>query len=100
MTEKILTALRTDNQFIAHRVPVKQHLKHGDNLLWIVFASAFQKGRDLQKRHGKLNLWNGDPSRLYVRKAGYKYVLTAPPVSFQDSKEYTPAMDGIGVPCS
>ncbi|KAF9782269.1 beta-mannosidase [Thelephora terrestris] len=68
--EKIL---ETDNQFIAHRVPVKQHLKHGNNLLGIVFANAFQRGRDLQKRHGKLSLWNGDSSRLHVRKAGYNY---------------------------
>lgn len=76
---------RTDNQFIAHRVPVKQHLKHGDNSLEIVFASAFRKGRDLQKQHGRLALSNGDSSRLHVRKAGYKYVLIHASLSFTKS---------------
>jgi len=63
-------------------VPVKQHLNEGDNSLEIVFASAFLKGRELQEQHGKFNLWNGDSSRLYVRKAGYKYVLIPANLSF------------------
>lgn len=33
------------------------------------------KGREIEKEHGKLNLWNGDSSRLHVRKAQYKYVF-------------------------
>ncbi|KAI0723105.1 glycoside hydrolase family 2 protein [Earliella scabrosa] len=65
--------LETENQFIAHRVPVKEHLKAGDNTLLLTFSSAFRKGRALEKEHGKLNLWNGDSSRLHVRKAQYNY---------------------------
>lgn len=34
-----------------------------------------KKGRDLEKEHGKFNLWNGDSSRLHVRKAQYKWVI-------------------------
>lgn len=33
------------------------------------------KGREIEKERGKLNLWNGDSSRLHVRKAQYKYVF-------------------------
>ncbi|KAH9849972.1 glycoside hydrolase family 2 protein [Lenzites betulinus] len=68
--EKIL---ETDNQFVAHRVPVKSHLKVGENTLLLTFASAFRKGREIEEKHGKLNLWNGDSSRLHVRKAQYNY---------------------------
>nr|GAT59392.1 glycoside hydrolase family 2 protein [Mycena chlorophos] len=65
--------LRTENQFVSHRVAVKQHLKDGPNELVIHFDSAFAKGRELEKQNGKLNLWNGDSSRLHVRKAQYNY---------------------------
>lgn len=64
--------LETENQFISHRIPVKSILKQGSNELLITFASAFRKGREAEKAHGKLNLWNGDSSRLHVRKAQYK----------------------------
>ncbi|CCM04064.1 uncharacterized protein FIBRA_06223 [Fibroporia radiculosa] len=65
--------LETDNQFISHRVPVKQYVKVGDNELLIKFASAFRKGREIEKAHTKYNLWNGDSSRLHIRKAQYNY---------------------------
>ncbi|KAL0950040.1 hypothetical protein HGRIS_010048 [Hohenbuehelia grisea] len=65
--------LDSHNQFISYRVPVKSNLKVGDNELVLEFESAFRKGRDTEKEHGKLNLWNGDSSRLYVRKAQYNY---------------------------
>ncbi|CAA7259722.1 unnamed protein product [Cyclocybe aegerita] len=65
--------LQTDNQFIAHRVPVKSDLHVGDNELLLYFASAFLKGRDIENAHEKYVLWNGDSSRLHVRKAQYNY---------------------------
>ncbi|KAJ7068225.1 glycoside hydrolase family 2 protein [Mycena amicta] len=65
--------LRTQNQFVSYRVSVKQHLKEGENELVINFDSAYTKGRELEKQHEKYNLWNGDSSRLHVRKAQYKY---------------------------
>ncbi|THH31326.1 hypothetical protein EUX98_g2891 [Antrodiella citrinella] len=65
--------LQTENQFVSHRVPVKDHLKAGTNDLLINFASAFRKGREVEQQHEKLNLWNGDSSRLHVRKAQYNY---------------------------
>lgn len=78
-------------------MPVKQHLERGDNSLEIAFASAFLKGRDLQKEHGQFDLWNGDPSRLHVRKAGYKYAMTSSIILFRNPKERTTAMGGTGV---
>ncbi|KAG2042900.1 glycoside hydrolase family 2 protein [Suillus americanus] len=65
--------LDTKSQFIAYRAPVKQYLKLGANELVISFSSAFLKGRELEQAHGKLHLWNGDSSRLHVRKAQYNY---------------------------
>ncbi|RDB22567.1 Beta-mannosidase B [Hypsizygus marmoreus] len=65
--------LEASNQFVSHRVPVKEHLKVGANELTLHFESAFLKGRDIEKQHEKLALWNGDSSRLHVRKAQYNY---------------------------
>ncbi|KAF8974313.1 beta-mannosidase [Flammula alnicola] len=65
--------LKAENQFIAHRVAVKSKLKVGVNELLIHFESAFLKGRDVEKAHEKYALWNGDSSRLHVRKAQYNY---------------------------
>ena len=41
------------------------------------FESAFLKGRDVEKAHEKYVLWNGDSSRLHVRKAQYKSVISS-----------------------
>ena len=38
-----LLARRTNNQFVAHRVPVKDHVKAGENSLILTFSSAFRK---------------------------------------------------------
>ncbi|PCH41492.1 glycoside hydrolase family 2 protein [Wolfiporia cocos MD-104 SS10] len=65
--------LETENQFISHRVSVQQLLVVGANELEIQFISAFRKGREIEKAHQKYNLWNGDSSRLHVRKAQYNY---------------------------
>lgn len=63
---------RTDNQFVGHRVPVKNKLQVGTNELYLHFESAFLKGRDVEKTHEKYAVSNGDSSRLHVRKAQYK----------------------------
>lgn len=65
--------LESDNQFVSHRVSVVGLLKSTDNELVINFESAFRKGREIEAQHEKLNLWNGDSSRLHVRKAQYNY---------------------------
>ncbi|KAH6914948.1 beta-mannosidase [Coprinopsis sp. MPI-PUGE-AT-0042] len=66
--------LSSENQFVSYRVPVKDILQPGSNELILHFESAFLKGRDVEKANGgKLLLWNGDSSRLHVRKAQYNY---------------------------
>ncbi|KAG8218701.1 glycoside hydrolase family 2 protein [Butyriboletus roseoflavus] len=70
---KFQTSISTENQFITYRTPVRPLLRVGANDLLITFASAFKKGRALEKANGKLHLWNGDSSRLHVRKAQYNY---------------------------
>ncbi|KIY44971.1 beta-mannosidase [Fistulina hepatica ATCC 64428] len=67
---KILDAY---NQFLSYRVSVKPLLKEGTNELVLKFDSAFIVGRRQEQKHGKFKLWNGDSSRLHVRKAQYNY---------------------------
>ncbi|KAG8751587.1 hypothetical protein FRC11_009244, partial [Ceratobasidium sp. 423] len=65
--------LEADNMFLPYRVPVKEYLVEGSNELLLTFPSTFIKGRELQEKHGKFALWNGDSSRLHVRTAQYTY---------------------------
>jgi len=65
--------LESDNMFVPVRVAVKDKLKAGANTLYVQFESAMRHGREREAQHGKLHLWNGDSSRLYVRKAQYHY---------------------------
>lgn len=66
--------LDTDNMFKQFKVNVSDSVKFGArNCLKIVFKSALLTGRKLEKQHGRLNCFNGEPSRLYVRKAQYHY---------------------------
>lgn len=66
--------LQSDNMFVPARVSVKPLLQAKGNVLDIQFASALRRGKELEAQHGgKRPLWNGDSSRLYVRKAQYHY---------------------------
>jgi beta-mannosidase len=65
--------LVSDNMFLPHRVPVQEYLRPGENELRILFESALSKGRSLQAELGETAVWNGDSSRVYVRKAQYHY---------------------------
>lgn len=59
--------------FHEHRVDVSRVLKAGSNDLAIVFESALKRGRAEVAEKGYLICWNGEPSRLYVRKAQYHW---------------------------
>ncbi|MEZ4676708.1 MAG: hypothetical protein R2932_21030 [Caldilineaceae bacterium] len=65
--------LQSDNMFVPQRVRVKEELQPGMNELHLLFSAAFQRGQALEAEHGKLHVWNGDASRVYVRKAQYHY---------------------------
>ncbi|KAI9452082.1 beta-mannosidase [Russula earlei] len=68
-----LVSRGTNNQFVTYRVSVKDHLVTGANELVISFPSTFLKGKDLEKKDARYKCWNGDPSRVHVRKAQYNY---------------------------
>jgi beta-mannosidase len=74
--------LKTENMFIPERVDVSTYLKkEGDNELEITFESAYLKGCALVEKYPghHWGCWNGDSSRLAVRKAQYHWVC--PPLS-------------------
>ena len=68
--------LRTSNMFIPYRVDVTKHISNTKaNILEIEFASAFREARKAKENspdHRWIS-WNGDPSRLAVRKAQYHW---------------------------
>lgn len=69
--------LKTEDMFIPERVDVTKllHLAK-DNVLQITFESAWLRGKRFLEEHPEhyWGCWNGDPSRLAVRKAQYHYV--------------------------
>ncbi|KAL8722694.1 MAG: hypothetical protein Q9225_000861 [Loekoesia sp. 1 TL-2023] len=68
--------LHTEDMFIPERVDVTRDLRIlAENELEIVFESTYLIGKKLAKAHPehKYGCWNGDPSRLTVRKAQYHY---------------------------
>jgi len=69
--------LKTENMFIPERVEVTELLRgDNDNELEIAFESAWLIGKKIVEKYPDHHwgCWNGDPSRLAVRKAQYHYV--------------------------
>lgn len=68
--------LESDNMFVPHRVPVTEKLDKGaDNVLEIEFKSARLEAIKIKDAHPE-HTWvgfNGDMSRLAVRKAQYHW---------------------------
>ncbi|GGJ42259.1 glycoside hydrolase family 2 protein [Deinococcus roseus] len=65
--------LRSDNMFTEHTLDVKGLLLPGENTLQVLFESPLKVGHALEKEGGVRAAWNGDTSRLYLRKAQYHY---------------------------
>jgi beta-mannosidase len=65
--------LNSSNMFHRHRVEVTGKLQSGVNTLRIVFRSALAEGRAVESQHGRYRAFNGDSSRMHVRKAPYHY---------------------------
>jgi len=65
--------LDADNMFVPWRVDVGASLQPGHNLLAIVFESALRVGKAREAEWGVRAVWNGDASRVYLRKAQYHY---------------------------
>ncbi|MFA6457483.1 MAG: sugar-binding domain-containing protein, partial [Bacteroidota bacterium] len=62
----------TENMFIGHRFDVKRHVKAGNNSIEILFDSPVVRSKQLQKKHGTLQVAL-ESHRVYVRKAQYSY---------------------------
>ncbi|RGP80679.1 beta-mannosidase [Fusarium longipes] len=70
------TILESDNMFISHRVDITNLLRPCEaNILSIEFDSALLRGRMIEKEHPehKFICFNGETSRLCVRKAQYHW---------------------------
>jgi beta-mannosidase len=65
--------LSSDNMFVPLRTRIEPLLHVGQNELRILFESAWRRGKEREAQYGVRALWNGDASRLYVRKAQYHY---------------------------
>ena len=65
--------LSSDNMFVSHTLDVKSRLRSGENTLLLLFRSVLPAGHALEARHGQRAAWNGDRSRVYIRKAQYHY---------------------------
>lgn len=61
---------KTDNMFRKWVVPVKEHLKSGENILLVKFKSAVSTGKELAK---KVPFTMPESPRSFVRKAQYHF---------------------------
>ncbi|KAJ3022325.1 UNVERIFIED_CONTAM: hypothetical protein HDU68_009205 [Siphonaria sp. JEL0065] len=63
----------SDNMFVPLRINLDLSILREDNVLEIKFASATLRAKQLEETHGKSMCSNGDPSRVYLRKAQYHW---------------------------
>ena len=90
------TILKTENMFTPERVDVTEVLsRNGDNELVITFDSAYFRGWELVEKYPdhKWGVWNGDISRLAVRKSQYHWVSLHPP----GVQNYTDCFIRVGI---
>ncbi len=63
---------KTSNMFVEHRFEVKKYLRGGRNRMEILFDSPTIHARNLERRHGALQVAL-EPHRVYIRKAQYSF---------------------------
>ena len=68
-----LPAATSDNMFVPLQIDVTRMLQPGENEVLLLFESALRIGHALESRYGQRAVWNGDASRVFVRKAQYHY---------------------------
>ncbi|KAJ3216359.1 hypothetical protein HDU67_009627 [Dinochytrium kinnereticum] len=64
--------MKADNMFIQHRSEITGCVKK-TNTLTFLFSSSANIAKRLESEHGTRSVWNGDASRVYVRKAQYHW---------------------------
>ncbi|MEG1648676.1 MAG: glycoside hydrolase family 2 protein, partial [Rikenellaceae bacterium] len=69
--------LRSDNMFIEWKIDIKPYVKEGENILNIVFESAYNVGKEIAKGYPKLPADNDKgveyKTSVFTRKAPYHY---------------------------
>ncbi|WP_278911893.1 beta-mannosidase [Deinococcus wulumuqiensis] len=65
--------LESENMFVPQRVDLRGRLREGANELLLHFHPVLPHIHRLRDEHGLLTAWNGDPSRVYLRKAQYHF---------------------------
>jgi len=63
---------RTENMFLKYEFDVGKIVKEKNNELIIIFHSPIRSGKELEEKHGKLDLALNS-ERAYLRKAQYSY---------------------------
>ncbi|KAJ3068133.1 hypothetical protein HDU98_008702 [Podochytrium sp. JEL0797] len=65
----------SDNMFIPLRINLDSSLLKPNqvNVLEVILFSAKRHAKKLEHQHGKRSVWNGDPSRVFLRKAQYHW---------------------------
>ncbi|MFO0657104.1 MAG: hypothetical protein U0787_18765 [Polyangia bacterium] len=64
---------KTDNMFRTYSLPIGQLVREGEQDLVIEFSSALKTAQSRLGKYGPRAVWNGDPSRVYLRKAQYHF---------------------------
>ena len=89
--------------FIPHRIDIRELARPGGNLLTLRFDPVIPHGRALEAQYGQRAAWNGDASRVYLRKAQYHYgwdwgptLLTAGPWKDIKVQAYAARLDEVG----
>lgn len=97
--------LRSENMFVPRTVNLQGRLRHGENTLHLLFETVLDAGHALEAEYGRRTAWNGDKSRVYIRKAQYHYgwdwgpvILTAGPWQPVTLRGYTARIDDVHVP--
>ncbi len=62
----------TENMFLSYKFSLKGKLKHGTNILRVVFHSPEKYAKSLERKYGKLPS-GPSPERVYIRKAQYSF---------------------------
>lgn len=92
--------LKTESMFIPERVNVTNLLRNnGDNEIEITFDSAYLIGKKIVEKYPDHHwgCWNGDASRLAVRKAQYHYVSITLGVSLSNDPTNQYHLLGLGL---
>ncbi|KAJ3123964.1 hypothetical protein HK100_011427 [Physocladia obscura] len=68
-----VSVAKSNNMFVPLRIPVSKEQLKDENVVEVIFESATAVAKALEETHGAGRLWNGDSSRLHLRKTQYHW---------------------------